>query len=205
MTDLSTARMHGAYASLEKALALVPSDLLTTFDESQLRGRGGAGFPIGRKLRTVFDTQAATGKKAVVVCNADEGDAGAYIDKVLLEKDPHAVLEGILLAAFATQADTAFLYLRGEYPAALKLWAQVIDDAKAANLLGENVLGTAFSCHLKLVPGHGAYVCGEETSLLRSLEGVAAQVSPKPPFPAIEGYQRRPTAVNNVETLANLP
>jgi len=203
--DLDTARKHGAYESLKKALAMPREELLQLFVDANLRGRGGAGFPIGIKLKTVSESVASSGNDAVVVCNADEGDAGAYIDKVLLEKDPHAVLEGILLAAVATGATQAFLYLRGEYPTAIQQWKQLLVDVENANLLGDNILGSGYSCSFKLVPGHGAYVCGEETSLLRSLEGVAAQVSPKPPFPAVSGYQGRPTAVNNVETLANLP
>jgi formate dehydrogenase iron-sulfur subunit len=140
-----------------------------------------------------------------VVCNADEGDPGAYIDKELLERDPHAVLEGILLAAFAVGADEGALYLRGEYPRAARIVARALSDARAANLLGDGILGSRFSFELRLVHGHGAYICGEETSLLRSLEGVPAQVSPKPPFPAVEGLRGAPTVVHNVETLAAYP
>ncbi|MCA9607062.1 MAG: SLBB domain-containing protein, partial [Myxococcales bacterium] len=167
-------------------------------------GRGGAGFPAGIKLQTVKDAPSATGQKYVVV-NADEGDAGAFIDKELLEQAPHTVLEGTILAAYAVGASEGYVYLRGEYPRAIAVWKKALADAREAGILGGSVLGSGFAFDVKLVEGHGAYICGEETSLLRSLEGVPAQVSPKPPFPAIQGLNGAPTVVNNVETLAAYP
>ncbi len=202
--ELKTARGKGAYAALERALKGEPLDVLRAVDLSKIRGRGGAGFPAGRKLQTVAAAPSNDGKR-YVVCNADEGDAGAYIDKELLERDPHAVLEGMALAAFAVGADEGFVYLRAEYPRAQSIVADALRDAAAANLLGDDILGSGFTFHIRLVKGHGAYVCGEETSLLRSLEGVPAQVSPKPPYPAVQGLRGKPTVVNNVETLAAFP
>jgi NADH:ubiquinone oxidoreductase subunit F (NADH-binding)/NADH:ubiquinone oxidoreductase subunit E len=204
MAELKAARAAGAYGALEEALK---SDGATVIDEvkaSQIRGRGGAGFPAGIKLATVRSAPSKSGKKYVVV-NADEGDAGAFIDKELMEQAPHAVIEGMLLAAYAVGAREGFIYLRGEYPRAHRVIEKALGEAREAGLLGERILGSDFGFEVKLVRGHGAYICGEETSLLRSLEGVPAQVSPKPPFPAFEGYRGAPTVVNNVETLAALP
>ncbi|HHH29633.1 MAG TPA: hypothetical protein ENK57_14980, partial [Polyangiaceae bacterium] len=202
--ELAVARKAGVYRALETALSGEPAAVIEAIKTSRIRGRGGAGFPAGLKLQTVADAPSKSGDKYVVV-NADEGDAGAFIDKELLEQAPHTVLEGLILAAFAVGANQGFVYLRGEYPRALSLWRRVLDDAEAAGLLGDSVMGSGFSFHVRVVPGHGAYICGEETSLLRSLEGVPAQVSFKPPYPAIEGYRGAPTVVNNVETLAAYP
>lgn len=204
LTDLAAARDSGVYRALERALKGTPQAVIDMVSASQLRGRGGAGFPCGRKLQTVSDAPTRTGHKVVVV-NADEGDAGAFIDKELLERAPHTVIEGTLLAAFAVGASEGFVYLRGEYPRALAIFGKALEQARDAGLIGDAVLGSGFAFSLTLVPGHGAYICGEETSLLRSLEGVPAQVSMKPPYPAVSGYRGAPTVVNNVETLANLP
>ena len=201
---LAHARAHGVYAALARALEGAPERVVEEVKASELRGRGGAGFPAGLKLATVRAAPSASGTKYVVV-NADEGDAGAFIDKELLEQAPHTVLEGTLLAAYAVGATEGYVYLRGEYPRAIAIWKDALAEARAAGVLGASVLGSAFSFDVKLVEGHGAYICGEETSLLRSLEGVPAQVSPKPPFPAIAGLRGAPTVVNNVETLAALP
>lgn len=201
---LAGARALGAYRALEKALAGEPGDVVRELAVAELRGRGGAGFPIHLKLRGVRDAASDDGRRYVVV-NADEGDAGAFIDKELMERAPHSVIEGTVLAAFACGASEGFLYLRHEYPQAGSVLEAALAEASQAGLLGESILGSGFSFELKLVRGQGAYVVGEETSLLRSLEGVPAQVSPKPPYPASEGYQGKPTLVNNVETLANLP
>ncbi len=202
--SLTTARQWGAYNALEQALAREPQFVIEEIAASKLRGRGGAGFPTGAKLAAVRRALAPNGVR-YVVCNADEGDAGAYIDKELLERDPHAILEGMALAAWAVGASAGYIYLRGEYPHAHQAMQRALDEATAAGLLGANVLGSDFSFHVELVAGHGAYICGEETSLLRSLEGVPAQVSPKPPYPSDHGFRGSPTVVNNVETLAALP
>jgi formate dehydrogenase iron-sulfur subunit len=204
---LADARQVGAYSALEKALhEMTPGEVIDEVTKSRLRGRGGAGFPTGIKFRTVADAEAADGSgRKFVVDNSDEGDAGSYIDKELLERDPHTHLEGILLAAYACGAQEAYIYLRFEYPRAWKVMERALDEAREAGLVGENILGSEFSCKVHLVKGKGAYICGEETSLLRSLEGVPALVSFKPPFPAVEGLFGCPTAVNNTETLHNLP
>ncbi|MCB9595065.1 MAG: NAD(P)H-dependent oxidoreductase subunit E [Sandaracinaceae bacterium] len=204
LTDLAAARAAGVYGALEAALKGTPQAVVDAVKASKIRGRGGAGFPAGLKLQTVKDASSKRGDKYVVV-NADEGDAGAFIDKELLEQAPHSVLEGTILAAYAVGASQGFVYLRGEYPRAIGIWKKALADARAAGILGDSVLGSGFAFDVKLVEGHGAYICGEETSLLRSLEGVPAQVSPKPPYPAIHGYKAAPTVVNNVETLAAYP
>ncbi len=199
------ARDLGAYQALEKALGMGIAAggewVLDEIKASEIRGRGGAGFPAGLKLKTVKEAPCPSGVR-YVVCNADEGDAGAYIDKELLERDPHAVIEGMLLAALAVGAGEGIVYLRWEYPKAREVLGKAVAEAREAGYLGEDILGSGFGFALRIVDGQGAYICGEETSLLRSLEGVPAQVSPKPPFPAVSGYRGAPTLVQNVETLA---
>lgn len=207
VVDLAQARERGIYRSLQKAVeTMTPQQVIDEIKESQLRGRGGAGFPTGIKLQTVRDSEApdGSGRKFVVV-NFDEGDAGSYIDKELIERDPHTQLEGILIAAYATGATQAFIYARKEYPAAQVALAEAIAAAREAGLVGAKLFGSEFACDIQLVRGQGAYICGEETSLLRSIEGVPALVSIRPPFPAQRGLWNCPTAVNNVETLHNLP
>lgn len=202
---LADARAAGIYGALEHALkSMTPEKVIAEVKASGLRGRGGAGFPSGIKLQTVHESPSKDGRKFVVV-NADEGDAGSYIDKEIMERDPHSLIEGTLLAAFATGAQMAYFYIRFEYPESWRIMNEAVAEARAAGLVGQNILGSGFSCEFKLVKGQGAYICGEETSLLRSLEGVPAIVSFKPPFPAVEGLFGCPTAVNNVETLHNLP
>jgi NADH:ubiquinone oxidoreductase subunit F (NADH-binding)/NADH:ubiquinone oxidoreductase subunit E len=201
----ATARSLGAYAALEKAVsAMTPEQVVAEIEQSRLRGRGGAGFPSGRKLRTVAETPSNTGHK-YLVANLDEGDAGAYIDKELAEQDPHALIEGILLAAYACGADRAFIYVRHEYPRAIATLQRAIDEARGAGWYHRQAVSGEFRCDLRLIEGQGAYICGEETSLLRSIEGLPAQVSIRPPYPAESGLWGEPTAVNNVETLCNLP
>lgn len=200
-----TARTLGAYAALEKALSgMTPQQVLAEIEHSRLRGRGGAGFPTGRKLRAVAEAPSPSGHR-YVVANLDEGDAGAYIDKELAEQDPHAVIEGVLVAAYACGSERAFIYLRHEYPRASKVLHAALDEAKAAGWVGSDIHGSGFRCDIHLVEGQGAYICGEETSLLRSIEGLPAQVSVRPPYPAESGLWGAPTALNNVETLCNLP
>ena len=205
VVSLQGAREAGVYNSLEKVLTeMTPGEVIDQIKASRLRGRGGAGFPSGIKLETVSRAQSADGRKFVVV-NCDEGDAGSYIDKELMERDPHTQLEGALLAAYSCGAQEVILYIRFEYPRLLRVMRQAIADAEGAGLIGSNILGSDFSCRVRIVKGQGAYICGEETSLLRSIEGVPAIVSFKPPFPAEKGLYGCPTAVNNVETLHNLP
>ncbi len=204
---LTDARAAGICGALEKAVtSLQPQDVIDQIKASQLRGRGGAGFPTGIKLQTVADSEAPDGSgRRFVVVNFDEGDAGSYIDKELVENDPHSQIEGILLAAYATGAREAIIYARCEYPRARRVLEAAVDEARAAGLVGASLFGSDFACDITVVRGQGAYICGEETSLLRSLEGVPALVSVRPPFPAQEGLWRCPTAVNNVETIHTLP
>lgn len=205
LRDLESARSEGVYAALEKAVTrMTPEQVRHEVLVSQLRGRGGAGFPTGVKYKTVAESPSPDGRKFVVV-NADEGDAGAYIDKELLERDPHTQIEGALLAAYACGAQEVFFYVRYEYPRAYRILEAALSEAKEAGLTGEKLFGTSFSVSTRLVRGQGAYICGEETSLLRSIEGLPALVSTRPPYPAQKGLWGCPTAVNNVETIHNLP
>ena len=205
VVSLQGACQAGVYTSLERALKnMSPEQVTDQITASQLRGRGGAGFPAGIKLKTVAQSESVDGRKFVVV-NCDEGDSGSYIDKELMERDPHTQLEGALLAAYACGAREIILYIRYEYPSLLGVMQKAILDAKQAGLIGSKILGSSFSCEVRIVKGQGAYICGEETSLLRSIEGVPAIVSFKPPFPAEKGLYGCPTAVNNVETLHNFP
>jgi formate dehydrogenase iron-sulfur subunit len=206
VVSLEKARAAGIYKTIEKAVTrMTPQQVLEQIELSHLRGRGGAGFPTGTKLQTVAASPSdKTGRKFVVV-NFDEGDAGAYIDKELVERDPHTQLEGILLAAYACGAQEGIVYARFEYPRARQILAAAVEEAKAAGLIGKPLFDSSFQCDIRIVRGQGAYICGEETSLLRSLEGVPALVSTRPPFPAQKGLWGCPTAVNNVETIHNLP
>lgn len=203
---LAGARALGVYGALEAAVkAGSPQGIIDQVKASQLRGRGGAGFPTGTKLQTVADHDAPDGSgRRFIVVNFDEGDAGSYIDKELVERDPHTLLEGVLLAAYATGAQAAYIYARAEYPVAQRVLHTAVGEARAAGLIGAPLFGSDFACEVQVVRGKGAYICGEETSLLRSIEGVPALVSIRPPFPAQEGLWGCPTAVNNVETLHNL-
>ena len=195
-------RASGGYEALESALARPPADLIELIVDSQLAGRGGAGFPTGQKWRAVAD---AAGQPKSVVCNADEGEPGCFKDRAVLEHDPHALLEGMLLAAYATGAPRAFIYLRYEYPEICDLLEKALADARAAGLIGPAILGSDFSCELYIRRGAGAYICGEEGSLLNSLEGKHPYPRNRPPFPVTHGFENLPTAVNNVETLASVP
>ena len=196
-------RQTGGYEGLEKAVtSLSPSDLIEMIDQSGLAGRGGAGFPTGRKWRAVAD---AEGGPKTVVCNADEGEPGCFKDRALMDHDPHAVLEGMALACYATGSPRAFLYLRYEYPETEHLLVEAIAEAEAAGVLGDDVFGTDTKIKIYLRRGAGAYICGEETSLLNSLEGGHPFPRNRPPYPVTHGYEGTPTAVNNVETLASVP
>jgi len=207
VVGLEAARSAGIYTAFEKAVtSMSPEEVVAEITASRLRGRGGAGFPTGVKLATVAKSDAGDGSGArYVVVNADEGDAGSYIDKELIERDPHSQLEGALLAAYACGAREAFFYIRSEYPAAKAVLETALAEARAAGIIGRPVFGSTFQCDVRIVQGRGAYICGEETSLLRSIEGVPALVSIRPPFPAEKGLWGCPTAVQNVETVHNLP
>jgi NADH:ubiquinone oxidoreductase subunit F (NADH-binding) len=190
------------YRALERALAEPREKIIAALELSGLRGRGGAGFPTGRKWRAVSQQMA---EEKFVIANADEGDPGAYIDRFLLEDDPHALLEGMLLAAYAVGAREGWIYLRTEYPRAKEILRGAIAEARSAGFLGERVLGRDFSFDVDLVVGRGSYVCGEETALIRSIEGRRPHVMARPPFPTEHGLFGKPTLVNNVETLACVP
>ena len=193
----------GGYQALAKILAeREPDSVLETLKAARLRGRGGAGFPTWRKWQF---TRNAPGDEKYVVCNADEGDPGAFMDRSLLEGDPHAVIEGMAIAAFTVGADKGFLYVRAEYPLAVQRLGIALEQARERGLLGENVLGSGFDCELEIRMGAGAFVCGEETALLTSIEGNRGEPRPRPPFPAQRGLWDKPTLLNNVETYANVP
>jgi NADH:ubiquinone oxidoreductase subunit F (NADH-binding) len=196
-------RRTGGYDALEKAVtSMTPDEVIGLVDSSGLAGRGGAGFPTGRKWQAVAD---ADGGPKTVVCNADEGEPGCFKDRALMDHDPHAVLEGMALACYATGAPRAFLYLRYEYPETEILLADAIREAEAAGVLGEDVFGSGLTIRIHLRRGAGAYICGEETSLLNSLEGQHPFPRNRPPYPVTHGFEGTPTAVNNVETLASVP
>jgi NADH:ubiquinone oxidoreductase subunit F (NADH-binding)/(2Fe-2S) ferredoxin len=191
------------YSALVKAFTCMsPDQVIEEVSRSGLRGRGGAGFPTGLKWRL---TRASRADKKYIVCNGDEGDPGAFMDRSILEGDPHAVLEGMLLAAYAIGADEGYLYVRAEYPLAITRLKTAIRQATDLGLIGESVLGTGMPLTLKLKEGAGAFVCGEETALFASIEGERGMPRPRPPFPAQKGLWQRPTNNNNVETYANVP
>jgi NADH-quinone oxidoreductase subunit F len=194
-------RATGGYAAFERALRGAPLAVIETLEASGLAGRGGAGFPTGRKWRAVRD---ADGGPKTIVCNADEGEPGCFKDRVLMDHDPHALVEGMLLAGFATGAPRGFIYLRYEYPHTQHVLERAIAEARAAGLLGANIAGSGFTFELYVRRGAGAYICGEETSLLESLEGKHPFPRNKPPYPVTHGFEGTPTAVNNVETLASV-
>lgn len=179
-----------------------PDAVIQEILDSGLKGRGGAGFPTGLKWKF---TAANKGGKSYVVCNGDEGDPGAFMDRSVMEGDPHKLLEGMAIAAFAIGADEGYIYVRAEYPLAIKRLRKAIHDAEERHYLGKNILGTDFSFVLHIKEGAGAFVCGEESALLASIEGERGMPRPKPPFPANKGLFGRPTLINNVETLANVP
>ena len=194
-------RDQGGYAALARAVtAMTPDETIAVIDASGLAGRGGAGFPTGRKWRAVAE---APGEPKTIVCNADEGEPGCFKDRVLMDHDPHGLIEGMALAAYATGAVRGFIYLRYEYPETFDILEAAI--AEADGLLGDGILGRDFSFDLKVRRGAGAYICGEETSLLNSLEGKHPFPRNRPPFPVTHGYENLPTVVNNVETLASAP
>lgn len=201
--NLEAYRESGGYHALEIALRRSPDEIVQEVERSELRGRGGAGFPTGKKWRAAFKS---TGAK-YVVANADEGDPGAYIDRFLLEGDPHALFEGMAIAAWAVGATKGWIYLRKEYPVAERVLRSALTEAREANWIGNKIQGTNFDFDfdIELVVGEGSYVCGEETALLNAIEGRRPEVRVRPPYPAEHGLFGRPTLVNNVETLVNIP
>jgi NADH-quinone oxidoreductase subunit F len=198
--SLENYRADGGYRALTRALTqMSPADVIAEVKDSGLRGRGGAGFPCGMKW--TFLPKDHPGPIFLCV-NADESEPGTFNNRIIMEGDPHQVLEGIILASYATRASTAYIYIRYEYGEAYRITQRAIDEAYAANLLGRNILGTDFHLDVYQHRGAGAYICGEETGLIESLEGKRAWPRIKPPFPAVEGAFRKPTVVNNIETLA---
>ncbi len=193
----------GGYFALAKALLKhSPADIVAEISASGLRGRGGGGFNTGWKWETAA---ASSDRRRFIVANADEGDPGAYMDRTLMESDPHRVLEGIMLAAYACGASEAYIFVRHEYPLAVARLRQAIGDARAAGLLGERILGTDFALQVGIIQSGGAFVCGEESSLLQVMQGQRGEPWPRPPYPAEQGFHGHPTVINNVETLANVP
>jgi bidirectional [NiFe] hydrogenase diaphorase subunit len=191
------------YRALARAVTgMTPQQVTSEIAASGLRGRGGAGYPTGLKWSTVAK---AAGAQKFVVCNADEGDPGAFMDRSVLESDPHRVLEGMLIAAYAVGASEGYIYVRAEYPLAIKRLKIAIRQAEQLGLLGSNICGTGFGLHIELRLGAGAFVCGEETALIASIEGKRGTPRPRPPYPAMEGMLGQPTLINNVETFANVP
>ncbi len=193
----------GGYSALAKVLKeKTPEDVIEQIKQSGLRGRGGAGFPTGNKW--AFSRKAKSDKK-YIICNADEGDPGAYMDRSLMEGNPHRVLEGMIIGAYAIGADEGYIYIRDEYPVAIKHISNAIRDAEAFGLLGENILGSGLNFTVHISRGAGAFVCGEETAMIASIEGGVGEPRQRPPFPAVRGLWKKPTNINNVETWGNIP
>jgi NADH:ubiquinone oxidoreductase subunit F (NADH-binding)/NAD-dependent dihydropyrimidine dehydrogenase PreA subunit/(2Fe-2S) ferredoxin len=194
---------RGGYQALWTALRKhTPEEIVAEVRRSGLRGRGGAGFPTGVKWQAVREAQA---EPKYIICNGDEGDPGAYMDRGVLEGDPHSVLEGMIIGAYAMGAQEGIIYVREEYPLAVTRMHQAIRQAEDAGLLGQNIFDTGFSFYIRVVKGAGAFVCGEETALIRSIEGKVGEPQPRPPYPAQRGLWGKPTCINNVETWANIP
>ena len=198
--QLESSLRAGSYRGLKRALLeMSPEEVIEEMKTSGLRGRGGAGFPTWLKWLKTREPEA---DRKIVICNADEGDPGAFMDRSVLEGDPHAVLEGLMIAAYAIGADMGFFYIRAEYPLAVERTQRAIEQCRAAGLLGENILGSGFSFNAKVRLGAGAFVCGEETALIASIEGLRGCPEPRPPYPSVKGLWDKPTSINNVETLA---
>lgn len=191
-------KKHGGYAVLAKALKMDPKAIIEEVKASGLRGRGGAGFPTGTK----WSFLPANGEPRYLLCNADEGEPGTFKDRLMMERAPHQLIEGMLISAFAIGSKKSYIYIRGEYDHSIAVVRKALDEAYKAGLLGKNILGSGFDHDMDVYAGAGAYICGEETGMISSLEGLKGQPKLKPPFPAVQGYLRKPTIVNNVETLA---
>lgn len=200
--SLDAYKEAGGYGALKRALnEMTPEEVIEEIKISGLAGRGGAGFPTWFKWNAA---RKAEGNEKYLICNADEGDPGAFMDRAVIESDPHSLLEGMLIAAYAIGAENAFVYVRAEYPLAVLRLEKAIKDCEKDGLLGDNILGSSFSCRIRIKAGAGAFVCGEETALTESLEGKRGMPRLKPPFPAQCGYEGKPSNINNVETFANV-
>ena len=192
----------GGYKTMVDSLFRSPLEIIDTVEASGLRGRGGAGFPTGRKWRLAHGSRK---NQKIIVCNADEGDPGAYMDRTLIESNPHQVLEGMLIAAMAVEATRGICYVRAEYPLAVRIFTRAVEQARDLGLMGEQILGSDFSFDIEVFQGSGAFVCGEETALIRSVEGYRAMPRHRPPYPVEQGLDGMPTVINNVKTLAGIP
>ena len=193
---------EGGYSTLAKVLQLSPDEIINEVEHSGLRGRGGAGFPTGRKWKLARNTVA---QEKIVICNADEGDPGAYMDRTILESNPHQVIEGMAICAYAVGAHKAVVYVRSEYPLAVNIVTKAIGQAEELGLLGKGILGSGFDLEIDVFQGSGAFVCGEETALIRSIEGYRGMPRHRPPYPVQKGLWNTPTIINNVKTLASVP
>jgi len=200
--SLEDYQRHNGLVGLRNAIAMSQAEIVAKVTDSGLRGRGGAGFPTGIKWKTVMD---APGPQKYIVCNADEGDSGTFADRMIMEGDPFVLIEGMAIAGIATGATKGYVYTRSEYPHAIAAMTEAVEIARAAGILGPSVMGSAYAFDIEIRSGAGAYVCGEETSLLNSLEGKRGTVRAKPPLPALQGFLGRPTVVNNVISLASVP
>ena len=200
--NLDDYQAHGGLTGLRRAAAMTQDDIVAEVTTSGLRGRGGAGFPTGIKWKTVSDAQA---DQKYIVCNADEGDSGTFADRMIMEGDPFSLIEGMAIAGLGVGATKGYVYLRSEYPVAIRVMRAAVDAARQGGVLGADVLGSGRAFDMEIRVGAGAYVCGEETALLNSLEGKRGTVRAKPPLPALEGFLGRPTVVNNVISLASVP
>ena len=195
---------RGGYRNAEKAVGMSRSEVIGIIIDSGLRGRGGAGFPAGLKIKYTLNTVPLADQR-YLLCNADEGEPGTFKDRIIMENDPHLLIEGMIIAAYAAGASKAYIYLRGEYFRSFELMSISVQQAKEHGYLGENIFGSGFSLNIEIRQGAGSYLCGEELTLIESLEGNRGYPRIKPPFPAEKGLFGYPTLVNNVETLANLP
>jgi NADH-quinone oxidoreductase subunit F len=192
----------GGYSTLVKAIKLNPDEIISEVQRSGLRGRGGAGFPTGRK----WDLAKNYGEQEkIVICNADEGDPGAYMDRTIIESNPHQVIEGMAICAYAVGAQKAVVYVRSEYPLAVKIVSKAVQQAEELGLLGKKILSSSFDLKIDVFQGSGAFVCGEETALIRSIEGFRGMPRHRPPYPVQKGLWNKPTIINNVKTLASVP
>ena len=203
-TDILNYINNGGYEAFIKALSVSPDEVIEEVKISGLAGRGGAGFPTWFKWNAARKSESKNGKK-YLICNADEGDPGAFMDRAIIESDPHNLIEGMLIGAYAIGASEILVYVRAEYPLALKRLENAIKQAEEKGFLGENILGSGYSCKMRIKTGAGAFVCGEETALIASLEGERGMPRLKPPFPAQSGFKEEPSNINNVETFANVP
>jgi NADH-quinone oxidoreductase subunit F len=205
-TDLKAYEANGGYQGLRKAMAgMSPEECQSVISDSNLRGRGGAGFPTGMKWSFVPSGDKCTPGHKYLVCNADEMEPGTFKDRLLMECDPHQLVEGMILSAYTIGADISYIFIRGEYLVAIERLRDALQECYAAGLLGDNILGSDYSLQMYVHPSAGRYICGEETALINALEGKRANPRAKPPFPQVSGLWGRPTIVNNVETLCNIP